>query len=147
MDASDETSTSGVSMDIKDARSETSDIESEVPDDETSDSAEAMCCRNRCCWLLLWCSASSWSITVRIVGVGISLNNHWHRDSLMTMSTRSVGRGLNMPSTCLPAELHVKCILFSFSRHLRFRAFTVTIFDFIFNFIFDFIIVYLLPNC
>jgi hypothetical protein len=80
MDASDETSTLGVLMDIKDARSETSDIESEVPDDETSDSVEAMRCWNHCRWLVLWCSASSWSITVRIVGVGILLNNHAHHD-------------------------------------------------------------------
>lgn len=51
MDMSEETSISGVSIDIKDARSETSDIKSEadVPDDEISDSAEAMRCRKRCC--------------------------------------------------------------------------------------------------
>lgn len=44
---SEETSTSGVSIEIKDAGSETSDImsEADVPDDEMSDSAEAMRCR------------------------------------------------------------------------------------------------------
>ena len=50
---SDETLILGVSIDIKDARSETSDIESEidVPDDRTSESAEAMHCRKHCRWL------------------------------------------------------------------------------------------------
>ena len=56
MDMSEETSISGVLINIKDARSETSDIKSEadsdVPDDEISDSAEAMHCRKRCCWLV-----------------------------------------------------------------------------------------------
>jgi hypothetical protein len=37
---SDKTSISGVSIDIGDLRSETSDIKSEVPDDETSESIE-----------------------------------------------------------------------------------------------------------
>ena len=48
---SEETSISGVSIDINDARSETSDIKSEadVPDDEISDTAEVMrCCKRRC---------------------------------------------------------------------------------------------------
>ena len=56
MDMSEETSISGVSIDIKDAMSETSDIkleaDSDIPDDEISDSAEAMRCRKRCCWLV-----------------------------------------------------------------------------------------------
>ena len=69
----EEMSISGVLIDIEDARSETSDIKSEadVPDDEISDSAEAMRCRKRCCWLVRWCCVSSLSITVRIDGVGI----------------------------------------------------------------------------
>jgi hypothetical protein len=74
---SDETLISGVSMEIGDARSETSDIESEVdvPDDETSDSAEAMNCWKCHHWIVRQCSISSWSITVRIVGVGILLTS------------------------------------------------------------------------
>jgi hypothetical protein len=73
MDTSDEMLMSGVSMDIREARSENKDIvsESDMPDDERSESAEAARVRNRRCWVVWWCSASSWSITVRIVGVGI----------------------------------------------------------------------------
>ena len=69
--------TSGVSMDIREAAlaSETTDIESEVPDDEISESAEATHSRNRCCRVLLWCSLSSSSITVHMVGVGIVFDN------------------------------------------------------------------------
>ena len=70
---SEEMLISGVSIDIKDARSETSNMKSEtdVPDDEISDSAEAMCCCKHHCWLMQWCYVSSWSITVHIVGVGM----------------------------------------------------------------------------
>ena len=77
MDMSDEMLISGVSMEIGDARSEPSDIKSEVdvPDDETSDSAEAMNCWKCCRWTVRRCSISSWSITVRIVGVGIVLTS------------------------------------------------------------------------
>ena len=75
---SEEISILGVSMEIKDARSETSDIKSEadVPDDEISESAEAMCWQKHCCWLMQWCSVSSLSITVHIVGIGISFTDN-----------------------------------------------------------------------
>ena len=78
IDMLEETSISSVSIDIKDARSETSDIKSEVdvPDDEISDSAEAMRCWKRCCWLVGWCCESSLSITVRIDGVGILVTSN-----------------------------------------------------------------------
>ena len=51
---SEETLISGVLIDIKDARSETSDIKSEadIPDDEISDSAEAMGCYKWCHWFV-----------------------------------------------------------------------------------------------
>ena len=69
----EEMSISGVSIDIKDARSETSNIkpEADVPNDEISDSAEVMHCCKCHCWLVQWCCVSSWSITVCIVGVGM----------------------------------------------------------------------------
>jgi hypothetical protein len=129
MDMSDETSISGVSMEIGDARSETSDIESEVdvPDNETSDSAEVMNCWKCHCWIVRWCSISSWSITVRIIGVGILLTSGHVNITVLR-------RCLNMPSTCLSAEHDVKCILLSF------------LICVIFHFIFQIIQIIFLPN-
>ena len=77
MDMLDETLISGVLMEIRDERLEPSDIESEVdiPDDETSDSAEVINCWKCCRWTVWQCSISSWSITMRIVGVGILLTS------------------------------------------------------------------------
>jgi hypothetical protein len=77
VDVLDEMLILGVSMDIRDARSETLDIESEVdvPNDETSNSAEAMHCQKCCHWLVWQYSASFWSITVCIIGVGILLTS------------------------------------------------------------------------
>lgn len=51
--------------------SETTDIESEVPDDETSERAAATRSRNHCRWVVRWSSLSSSSMTVHMVGVGI----------------------------------------------------------------------------
>ena len=141
MDMLDETSISGVSMEIGNARSETSDIESEVDvsDDETSDSAEVMNCWKCHRWIVRWCSMSSWSITVRIVGVGILLTSGHVNITVLRWR-------LNMPSTCLSAKHDVKCILLSFLICVRFRAFTVAIFHFIFHFIFLIILIIFLPN-
>ncbi len=54
MNPSDEMWTLGVSMDIREAAlaSEPKDIESEVPNDEISESAEATCSQNCCCWVV-----------------------------------------------------------------------------------------------
>ena len=105
MDISDETSISGVSMEIGDARSQTSDIESEVdvPDYRTSDSAEVMNCWKCHRWIMWWCSISSCSITVHIVGVGILLTSGHINITVLRWC-------LNMLGTCLSAEHEVKCI-------------------------------------
>ena len=72
VDMSEETSMSGVSINIGDS-SETPDIKSEadVLDEEMSESTEDMCC-----WLVQWCSVSSCSIMVCMVGVGILVMTH-----------------------------------------------------------------------
>ena len=116
MDMLDETSISGVSMEIGDARLETSDIKSEVdvPDDETSDSAEAMNCWKCHHWIVQWCSISSWSITVHIIGVGMLLTSGHINITVLRQC-------LNMPSTCLSAEHKVKCILLSFLICVRWK--------------------------
>ena len=71
---SDEMLILGVSIDIRDVRSENKDIDSES-DDKTSESAEATRSWNRCRWVVWWCCVSSWSITVRMECVGMGLNN------------------------------------------------------------------------
>ena len=61
----------GVSMDIRDMELafETTDIESEVPDVEISERIETTHSWNHCHWVVWWCSLSSSSITVCMVGV------------------------------------------------------------------------------
>ena len=141
MDMSDETLISGTSMEIRDARLETSDTKSEVdvPDDKTSDSAEAMNCWKCHPWIVWWCSISSWSITVQIIGVGILLTSGHINITVLRWC-------LNMLSTCLSAEHEVKCILLSFLICVYFRVFTVAIFHIIFRFIFRIILIIFLPN-
>ena len=100
IDISEETLILGVSIDIKEARSdsETSDIKSEadVPNEEISDSAEAMCCQKHRCWLKLvwWCSVSSWSITVRIDGVGILVATEPHHNPEVEFGHAKYGKHL-----------------------------------------------------
>ena len=86
----EETLISGVLINI---RSETSDTKSEVdvPDEETLDSTEVMHFQKHWHWLMWWCSVSSWSITVPIIGVGIRTKPH-HRLTVLRLS-------LNMPSS------------------------------------------------
>jgi hypothetical protein len=138
MNPSDKTWISGVSMDIREASEswfdrETTDIESEVPDDETSESVDATRSRNRHCWVVRWCSLSSSSKTVRIVGVGIVFDVI---STYLGSAVFIIMRDLIMPRIYMAAESYVKCILFSFSSFLLFRVFMVAIFDFIFDFIF-----------
>ena len=93
--------------------------------------SHCMHCWKHCCWLVQWCSVSSCSITVHMVGVGILVTTHWQ---LNTSQYTAVRRSFNMPSTvstCRTWKTHF-CFIFEI---FVFQSVHGNIFGFIFDFI------------